>query len=192
MQRRSTHRLRQLRGARRRHLAHTEPGVVPGQLLQGSELFLSQRGYCEDIERILDRGVSVELNVDGKTPIIYAALHGHADCVRTLLDRGADHRKEDDETGWTALIAAVAFNERSVVEVLLEAGANPMRTMRTDNENNKGKHAIDIAELYNRKGEGSIKDLLYDYKEKRRLERIAKGDYQRKGIPPDRKGKYEL
>ena len=54
------------------------------------------------------------------------------------------------------------------------------------------KHAIDIAELYNRKGEGSIKDLLYDYKEKRRLERIAKGDYQRKGIPPDRKGKYEL
>ena len=78
------------------------------------------------------------------------------------------------------------------VEVLLEAGANPMRTMRTDNENNKGKHAIDIAELYNRKGEGSIKDLLYDYKEKRRLERIAKGDYQRKGIPPDRKGKYEL
>ena len=25
--------------------------------------------------------------------------------------------------------------------------------MRTDNENNKGKHAIDIAELYNRKGE---------------------------------------
>ena len=128
------------------------------------------------------------LAVDG----IYAALHGHADCVRTLLDRGADHRKEDDETGWTALIAAVAFNERSVVEVLLEAGANPMRTMRTDNENNKGKHAIDIAELYNRKGEGSIKDLLYDYKEKRRLERIAKGDYQRKGIPPDRKGKYEL
>ena len=79
-----------------------------------------------------------------------------------------------------------------VVEVLLEAGANPMRTMRTDNEANKGKHAIDIAELYNRKGEGSIKDLLYDYKEKRRLERIAKGDYQRKGIPPDRKGKYEL
>ena len=63
---------------------------------------------------------------------------------------------------------------------------------RSDNENNKGKHAIDIAELYNRKGEGSIKDLLYDYKEKRRLERIAKGDYQRKGIPPDRKGKYEL
>ena len=66
------------------------------------------------------------------------------------------------------------------------------RLNRTDNEANKGKHAIDIAELYNRKGEGSIKDLLYDYKEKRRLERIAKGDYQRKGIPPDRKGKYEL
>ena len=94
--------------------------------------------------------------------------------------------------GWCALLRSRAFNERSVVEVLLEAGANPMRTMRTDNEANKGKHAIDIAELYNRKGEGSIKDLLYDYKEKRRLERIAKGDYQRKGIPPDRKGKYEL
>ena len=89
-------------------------------------------------------------------------------------------------------LAQVEAEQRAVVEVLLEAGANPMRTMRTDNENNKGKHAIDIAELYNRKGEGSIKDLLYDYKEKRRLERIAKGDYQRKGIPPDRKGKYEL
>lgn len=80
------------------------------------------------------------------------------------------------------------------------ASSTPTRTRTTaaagrsctDNENNKGKHAIDIAELYNRKGEGSIKDLLYDYKEKRRLERIAKGDYQRKGIPPDRKGKYEL
>ena len=173
---------------------YNDKGPPPPPLLPDEEALVTaaRGGYCDDIERILDRGVSVELNIDGKTPIIYAALHGHADCVRTLLDRGADHRKEDDETGWTALIAAVAFNERSVVEVLLEAGANPMRTMRTENEANKGKHAIDIAELYNRKGEGSIKDLLYDYKEKRRLERIAKGDYQRKGIPPDRKGKYEL
>ena len=87
-------------------------------------------------------------------------------------------------------LAQVEAQQRELVRLALEPRAE--EGDRADNENNKGKHAIDIAELYNRKGEGSIKDLLYDYKEKRRLERIAKGDYQRKGIPPDRKGKYEL
>ena len=46
--------------------------------------------------------------------------------------------------GWCALLRSRAFNERSVVEVLLEAGANPMRTMRGGTH--KGQTALEIAE----------------------------------------------
>ena len=62
----------------------------------------------------------------------------------------------------------------------------------------KGPYTIDATKLdrvfdgHGGLSAGASSRLLYDYEEKRRLERIAKGDYQRKGIPPDRKGKYEL
>ena len=103
---------------------------------------------------------------------------------RELVRLALEPRAEEGDRVARALLVACELAVDGVDHE--EGGLDRVR------QNNKGKHAIDIAELYNRKGEGSIKDLLYDYKEKRRLERIAKGDYQRKGIPPDRKGKYEL
>ena len=55
---------------------YNDKGPPPPPLLPDEEALVTaaRGGYCDDIERILDRGVSVELNIDGKTPIIYAAL----------------------------------------------------------------------------------------------------------------------
>jgi len=83
-------------------------------------------------------------------------------------------------------LAQVEAQQRELVRLALEPraeeGDGVARALRV------ARRPCDFpASFYHEEG-----GLLYDYKEKRRLERIAKGDYQRKGIPPDRKGKYEL
>ncbi len=53
-----------------------------------------------------------------------AAYHGHADSVRALLTRGAEADRINDR-GQTPLAGAVFKGEQEVIEVLLEAGADP-------------------------------------------------------------------
>lgn len=48
---------------------------------------------------------------DGTTPFFQAAVHGHRQAARLLLDAGADPNASNTHTGWTALIAAVAAGE---------------------------------------------------------------------------------
>ena len=76
------------------------------------------------VERV-DAGVPVNLtNGAGDTLLILAAYHLHADLVRALLDRGADHERVNDR-GQTALAAAVFRQDRGIVTELLRAGADP-------------------------------------------------------------------
>jgi ankyrin repeat protein len=73
----------------------------------------------------LDLGVPVNLtNAAGDTLLILAAYHLHAELVRTLLQRGADHARVNDK-GQTALAAAVFRRHRGIVTELLDAGADP-------------------------------------------------------------------
>jgi ankyrin repeat protein len=76
------------------------------------------------VERV-DAGVPVNLtNGAGDTLLILAAYHVHADLVRALLERGADHARVNDK-GQTALAAAVFRQDRGIVTELLRAGADP-------------------------------------------------------------------
>lgn len=64
--------------------------------------------------------------------LIYAALHGRLDAIRTLLEAGAepDHRPPFDHGG-TALHWAVLGDRPESVRALLDAGADPTLTDRS-------------------------------------------------------------
>lgn len=53
-----------------------------------------------------------------------ASYHGHAPLTRLLISHGADVNRTNDR-GQSPLAGAVFKNEREVVQVLLEGGADP-------------------------------------------------------------------
>jgi len=73
-------------------------------------LFAARQG-CVECERILlDAGARIDTtDPDGVSPVLIAIINGHYDAAGFLLNRGADPNLAD-ETGRTALFAAVDFN----------------------------------------------------------------------------------
>jgi uncharacterized protein len=101
-------------------------GLTPRELafLQGA-FELARDGDVDQLTAYVDAGLPVDLtNGSGDTLLILAAYHRHADLVRALLARGADHSRLNDR-GQTALAAAVFRQDAEVVEALLAAGADP-------------------------------------------------------------------
>lgn len=68
-----------------------------------------------------------DLNVysqEGGTALMYAAIKGHADVVKALLDAGADCKAAMSKPPkWTALIGAADQGHAEVVKMLLEKGS---------------------------------------------------------------------
>lgn len=86
---------------------------------------LAREGRDTALAERLDVGVPANLtNSAGDTLLILAAYHGHAETVRALLERGADHARVNDK-GQTALSAAVFRQAGGIVDLLLDAGADP-------------------------------------------------------------------
>jgi ankyrin repeat protein len=92
--------------------------------LQGA-FELAREGDVDQLIAYIDAGLPVDLtNGSGDTLLILAAYHRHADLVRALLARGADHSRLNDR-GQSALAAAVFRQDADVVRALLDAGADP-------------------------------------------------------------------
>ena len=88
-------------------------------------LDLARSGDVELLSAHVDAGLPVDLTTgSGDTLLLLAAYHRHADLVRALLERGADHARVNDR-GQTALAAAVFRQDVEAVTALLEAGADP-------------------------------------------------------------------
>ena len=84
-------------------------------------------GYGSTERRVLARqhaDVNAREQRYGDTALMWAAVAGHADVVRLLIEAGADVRAVDDE-GVTALHLARAKGHTEVANALLAAGANP-------------------------------------------------------------------
>jgi ankyrin repeat protein len=99
-------------------------------------------GKVDAVERLLDAHaevMAISSNYMANTPL-HAAIAGRTDhaTVRLLVQRGADvnHRAAG---GWTPLHLAASRGSLPVIELLLEAGADPAAT------SDDGKTAADVA-----------------------------------------------
>jgi ankyrin repeat protein len=109
-----------------RYLESVSDDLTPDELAFVQSAFEHARsGDLARLVEVLDVGVPVNLtNAVGDTLLILAAYHVHAEVVRELIQRGADHGRINDK-GQTALAAAVFRQDRDIVDALLEAGADP-------------------------------------------------------------------
>jgi ankyrin repeat protein len=95
----------------------------------GRELFVASRdGRSDDVLGLLDEAAHEGVNIDvedeflGQTALMAAAESGHANCVRLLIDAGAD--KETELHMQTALMLAAEKGHANCVRLLIDAGAN--------------------------------------------------------------------
>lgn len=88
-------------------------------------------GNVAHVERLLAAGVPADFRyaANGMTPLMGAALHGHAQVVRVLLADGADVLTEGNDHQTARLCAEVA-GHASIVAVLAEAEAEARRNKR--------------------------------------------------------------
>ena len=76
-------------------------------------------------QMLLARGADVGgRNSYGGTALHDAAMSGHTDLVRLLLDHSAALDARDDESGATPLYVAAAMGRSEVVKLLVEKGAD--------------------------------------------------------------------
>ena len=64
------------------------------------------------------------LDVDGKVPLSVAAMDGHLDIVKLLIELGESPNAADAD-GFTPLMMALHWNHADVADFLLDAGAIP-------------------------------------------------------------------
>ena len=67
--------------------------------------------------------------MDGRTPAFFAALVGHTDCLRLLLEAGCDKDKACEDGGTPASIAA-RMGHADCLRLLEEAGCNICASVR--------------------------------------------------------------
>ncbi|MHB8954462.1 MAG: ankyrin repeat domain-containing protein [Pirellulaceae bacterium] len=91
--------------------------------------------FVEDVEKakiLYSAGASVnDRGRGGNTALIYCAARGKSDMLQWLVEKCTDIEAVDD-TGNTALMLAAQAGETTCVQLLLEAGANPSRKNRND------------------------------------------------------------
>lgn len=91
-------------------------------------------------------GVNIETtDSSGHTALLRAAMNGHVECVKALIEHSANIDAEHPETGDTSLILAAQNGKLDCVQLLLYHGASAAH------KNNKGETAIHVASYWGHK-----------------------------------------
>jgi ankyrin repeat protein len=83
--------------------------------------------YLEKLAKMIEEGTvdpNEDPHVDGVTGVHVAAEEGHLECVKLLIDAGADVTVLDDEER-SPLLLAIKGNYGEVASALIKAGADP-------------------------------------------------------------------
>lgn len=118
-------------------------------------MYVALVGDLPRTQKLIDMGAKADQ--DGWSPLHYASIKGRASIVRLLLAKGA-RPNEISPTGDTALILAVQSDSIETVQLLLNAGADPLAS------NLKAQDAVDMARL---KGKEDLAVSLEKIAEKR-------------------------
>jgi uncharacterized protein len=103
-------------------------GTIDSEILDlASRLFdCARSGDAAMLAAYVDAGVPVNLtNTNGDTLVMLASYYGHESAVAALIARGADVDRHNNR-GQTPLAGAVFKNDRTVIELLLSADADPL------------------------------------------------------------------
>jgi len=85
----------------------------------------SVNGMTGQVMSLLDSGIAVDtLDVEGRTPLMYASYNGYTDLMRKLIGKGANVNLQDNY-GRTALMMASSGPFGESVKLLLEKYADP-------------------------------------------------------------------
>jgi len=108
-------------------------------------IFLNIRMAYKDLEdlkesvRLIIAGVDIDSKDNcGRTVLMYAAMNGHAEILRLLIDKGAAIGIQDNN-GWTALMWAAIRGHAEIARVLIDKGADK------DIQDNDGRTALMFA-----------------------------------------------
>lgn len=94
------------------------PSPVPANQLELAGVLAARAGSVDTLSALLQRGLSVDARHCGTSLLENAAASGRTDVVRFLLDRGTG-------LGGIPLVKAAHMHRLEVVEMLLDAGADP-------------------------------------------------------------------
>ena len=81
-------------------------------------------GDASKVEMLLSQGARVDARDQGFTPLLIAALRGHTEVCKLLLETGKANVKETNPSGHTALLVAALRGHSEVCELLLAAGSD--------------------------------------------------------------------
>jgi ankyrin repeat protein len=82
------------------------------------------RGHADIVQCLLTAGANPHCGSTLTTALGLAAERGEVEILQMLLPRGVDVNTPVSRDGWTALLSAIKNGHRSVVQLLVTAGAN--------------------------------------------------------------------
>ncbi len=110
------------------------PGAGLSEEVINGTFALAREGRVAELKEMIQAGVPVDTrNARSDTMLIVAAYAQQAEAVAALLELGADHSVENT-MGQTAVACAVFRNDEPILQMLLDAGADPDLGFRTAHE----------------------------------------------------------
>jgi hypothetical protein len=85
-------------------------------------------GDCVQVKRLIEKGADVngQGHPSGDLPLRIAAIRGHVECVRALLDAGADPtRTTSTTTGITRMVFRPVISVQAALHLLKQAKETP-------------------------------------------------------------------